>query len=341
MKKILPLLILLLVFSLPAGKAGLKFSVNPQVSAQEPSPTDAPDAITITASPPRLELEALPGATLQETLQITNASDTEQAFQAQFTDFIVTNDQGTPVAVEEAVSGRWSLASWLSLKPVRVLLQPQESASFDLVINIPDDALPGGHYAMVTYQPISEGLIGEPPAGSAIIQKVGTLIYLNVIGDITEAAYLKEFKVDDKFKYYGPTKIFAEIENLGDVHIQPIGTISVKNWFNQIIFSEALEPKNIFPFASRTYETSVPGKWRFGRYQAKLEATAGDSQVPINGLIYFWIVPVREVAMVAIIILAVIILIALKKKKKSPPAPEPEAAPITPETPSTTPPASS
>ena len=57
MKKLLPLIILLLSTS--------------AVFAQE--------AITITAIPPRLELSALPGATLQETIKVRNESASEMA----------------------------------------------------------------------------------------------------------------------------------------------------------------------------------------------------------------------------------------------------------------------
>ena len=38
------------------------------------SPIQAADSITITAIPPRLETEALPGSTLQKTLKLTNSS---------------------------------------------------------------------------------------------------------------------------------------------------------------------------------------------------------------------------------------------------------------------------
>jgi len=288
----------------------------------------AQDAITITAIPPRLELSALPGVILQETIKVRNESATEMAFDVKATDFIVNNNQGTPIAVDETVSGRWSLASWTSASPKKILLQPQQTAAINLIISLPKDALPGGHYAMITYNPNTEGLMAIQGSGSAITQKVGTLVYLNVIGDVTEAANLKQFQVDKPFKYYGPTAITAEIENLGDIHFTPKGQLTITNLLGKTVFSGQLEEKNIFPFASRLYNWEFPGKYHLGRYAAKLTAAAGSTQIPINGLIYFWIVPVKELAAVLIALAIIILLLALKKKKPKPaPTPLPTASP--------------
>ncbi|MCG2692159.1 hypothetical protein L6272_05020, partial [Microgenomates group bacterium] len=293
-----------------------------------PKAASGQESITITAIPPRLELSALPGAILQETIKVRNESAAEMAFDVQAVDFIVNNNQGTPVAVDEAVSGRWSLASWITASPKKILLQPQETAAINLIISLPENALPGGHYAMITYNPSTEGLMNIQGSGSAIIQKVGTLIYFNVIGDITEAANLKQFQVDKPFKYYGPTAITAEIENLGDIHFNPTGNLTITNLLGKTVFSQELEAKNIFPFASRLYNWEFPGKYHLGRYTAKLEASAGNSQIPINGLIYFWIVPMKELAAALIVLAIIILLIALKKRQPTPTPPvEPTVSP--------------
>ncbi|MDZ7587074.1 MAG: hypothetical protein U0946_04910 [Patescibacteria group bacterium] len=319
MKKLLPLLTFILLTSTAfAQEAIIPLPVTPP----------PPNAISITAIPPRLEISALPGVTLQETIKIQNGSDQELAFSVIATDFIVNNNQGTPVAVDESVSGRWSLSSWLTTTPQKILLKPNETAAINLIVTIPDDAFPGGHYAMVTYQPVTEGLLGAPAkTASAITQKVGSLIYLNVIGDVTEAANLKQFQVDKPFKYYGPTELTAEIENLGDTHFNPTGNLTITNLLGKTVFSQELETKNIFPFASRTWTWQFPGKYHLGRYMAKLEASAGSTQIPVNGLIYFWIVPAKELGAVLITLMLILVLIKLRKKKPTPPTPPVEPMP--------------
>ena len=342
MKKILPTLISL-------SAIGFILSANPSSAQESPVPNpqpfpvitspvapSSPDVVSITAIPPRLELEGLPGATLQETLKVRNQSDTEMAFSIKISDFIVNNDKGTPLAVEEIVSGRWSLASWLTVSPTKIILPPKQTSALDLVVNIPDNALPGGHYAMVTYSPTNEGLIGQDKTGSAVEPKVGSLIYLSVIGDVTEAVYLKQFKSEIKFKQYGPMTLFAEIENLGDVHVRPSGNITITNLLGKTVITLPLKEHNIFPFASRTYDLAFPGKWHLGRYTATLTAFAGASQLPINGLIYFWIVPWKEmlIIIIALIVLIVIVSKMVRRKKPQPPVISPEDIPA--ENPQTT-----
>lgn len=290
-----------------------------------PKAASGQESITITAIPPRLDLSALPGAILQETIKIRNESAAEMAFDVKASDFIVNNNQGTPIAVDEAVSGRWSLASWITASPKKILLQPQETAAINLIISLPENALPGGHYAMITYNPNTEGLMNIQGSGSAIIQKVGTLIYFNVIGDITEAANLKQFQVDKPFKYYGPTAITAEIENLGDIHFAPQGQLTITNLLGKTVFSGRLEEKNIFPFASRLYNWEFPGKYHLGRYAAKLEASAGSTQIPLHGLIYFWIVPVKELSAVLIVLILIVLTIIIRRRR---PKPLPQETPV-------------
>jgi len=293
MKKFLPLLFLLIA-----------------------APVLGQEKLSMTAIPPRLEIEALPGGTVQESLRIRNETGTDQAYKVIVADFIVTGNQGTPIPVTEAVSGRWSLASWLSVSPKQILVPAGQTAGVDLIISVPQDGLPGGHYAMVTYAPIAEGSLAQG-TGAQISPQVGSLVYLKVIGDVTEAVNLKEFKADNIFKHYGPTQIMAEIENLGDIHLRPIGKLTVTNWLGDETYSAELEEKNIFPFASRTYDWTVPGKWHLGRYAARLTAQAGDAAIPLTGLIYFWIVPVKEISVIAAALAIIILLVILKKRRKN------------------------
>lgn len=278
------------------------------------APVLAAETLSTTVIPPRLELEALPGATVQETLRVRNETDTDQAFLVAVTDFIVSDNQGTPLPVNETVSGRWSLASWITVSPKQVLVPAGQTAAVDLVISLPQNALAGGHYAMVTYSPVTDSQLNG--SGAAINPQVGSLVYLKVIGDVTEAVNLKEFKVDQFFKHYGPTRIAAEIENLGDIHVRPSGKLTVTNWLRDEVYSADLEELNIFPFAARVYDWTFPGKWHLGRFAARLTAAAGDSNIPLTGLIYFWIVPVKELSLIAAALVLIITLIIIIKKRR-------------------------
>jgi len=281
----------------------------------------AQSSISLTAIPPRLELTAKPGETLQETIKVRNDSNTELVVQSKVKDFIVVDNQGTPKEVNEKVSGRWSLASWMTVSPLKTPIKAKTTQVQSLVITVPSDALPGGHYAIITHSPLSEGLIGQG-SGAKVSQKVGTLVYLKVEGDISEDANIIRFEADKNLAEYGPVKLTTEIKNLSDVHIQPKAKITIYNTLNQIAAKIPLDKVNIFPFQSRLYQVEFPNKWHFGRYKAVLEATYGTRGKALTGLIYFWIIPWKLIAAIAFALSGLLIIVWLfhrhqNKKRKT------------------------
>lgn len=269
---------------------------------------------SLTAIPPKLELTAKPGETLQELVKLRNESTTEKAFDAYIKDFIVTDDQGTPIAVEEETSNRWSMASWMYTTPTKAVIKPEETRSFAVSINVPADALPGGHYAMVIFRPLTGGELGEDTSGAGISQEIGILVSLQVEGEITENAVLTKFKTDKNLEEFGPVNFFSTIENLSDIHIKPQGKIVIENVLLSKIIDRPtrilnLEEVNIFPLASRNYENQLPGKWHFGQYRATLTASYGTQGKTLEGVIYFWIVPISAIA--AVLVPTLILIAAL------------------------------
>lgn len=268
---------------------------------------EAQSSVSLTAIPPRLEVTAKPGETIQETIKVRNDSNTKLVIQSQVKDFIVVDNQGTPKQVDEKVSGRWSLASWITVSPLKTVIKPKTAQVQSLVITVPPDALAGGHYALISHSPVTKGLIGQE-TGAKVNQKVGTLVYLKVAGDISEDASLIHFETDKNLAEYGPIKLKTEIKNLSDIHISPQGKITIYNTLNQAAAVFPLEKVNIFPFQSRVYQNTFPGKWHFGRYKAVLEAAYGSRGKVLTGLIYFWIVPWKLIASIAFALAGVLFI---------------------------------
>jgi hypothetical protein len=261
-----------------------------------------------------VEISGAPGETIQETIKVRNESASELAVQTNVKDFIVKDEAGTPVPVEEDVSGRWSLASWINVSPQQTLLKPKEMQVMSMVVKIPEDALPGGHYAMVLHHPDFSGTIGG--TGSKLAQNVGTLVYLTVEGDIRENATITEFKTDKEIAEYGPVEFTTTIENQSDVHIRPQASIKVYDMLDNLVEELPLEEQNIFPFKSRTYENILEGKWRLGRYKAILDVAYGEADKSTSAMLYFWIIPWTVIALILVIIIMLIIIIILLKNRK-------------------------
>ncbi len=277
-----------------------------------PSQADAQTNTRLIISPPRIELSGNPGETVQAQVKITNMGNTPATLSVNTKDMIVVNDRGTPVLVDEEVSGRWSLASWISLSPGSVEVEASSSAVANLAIVIPDDALAGGHYAAVYFEsgpPTPQGDETELGSGTAVASRLASLIYLTVSGPISEDSLLEEFTTDQSFYEFGPVKFLTTIKNLSDIHVRPTGNIEVYNMFGVKKETLPLDEVNIFPEAKRSYENTWNTTWGLGKYSAKLSAVYGPSSQVVEGLIYFWIIPLRIVIAVLVGLLILILLI--------------------------------
>lgn len=268
--------------------------------------------VSLVVSPPRLDLVGKPGETLQHIVKLTNNSSSQELIlQAFVADFIVTDDAGTPIKVSESGSGRYLASPWFTLEKDEIVLSPKETVSLVVLVNIPPDALPGGHYAGVFFQPVpSRGL---KQTVSYTTSQVGSLFGLTVPGDIQYDALIKDFKVINQISEFGPIDFEAVIENQSDTHIKPLAQITIRDMIGRTLTTLPLAEVNIFPFTSRVLTGNWDTVWGLGRYQATLSATYGPGLVAERTL-YFWILPYRLVAALAVVLLVIIVTFILLRR---------------------------
>ena len=271
---------------------------------------------TITAIPPRLEIEVEPGETVKSILKVRNETSTQQNFSVNVEDFIVDQKTNTPIPLSENVTSRWSLRKWI-ISPKIIPVDAGATQNVEITIRVPASALPGGHYAMVTYNPNGEIKPGDLRKTATIIgQRVGSIIYVKVKGDINEKAYLNSF-TSPKFTEKGPVEFLGALENASDIHINPKGYISIKDLFNREVSRINLDLGNIFPENIKEFSTKWDQKWGYGRYTAELNLVYGSDNV-VSGLIYFWLFPITGIiyTLIAIVSILAIIIILNKRNKK-------------------------
>ncbi|MDQ3008349.1 MAG: LapA family protein [bacterium] len=316
-------------FTLPAGA---QISPSEPVSTTAPAPTPSldqqsiqleepatpglpSDTLTLTAIPPRLgdeeEMRIAPGEKIQTSVRIKNSSNQAIAIETLAEDFILGEDGVTPVPVGNDVSNRWSLAQWITLSPTTQTLQPQQTATVNVLIEVPSDALPGGHYAMIMHQPVGDQTAGA--SQSRIGQRVGTLVYFIVDGPINEQAFVREFKFNN-FSEYGPVPFSFSVENMSDIHITPRIGIEIFNIFGQRVETLAVESKNVFPLLSRDFEGQWDRVWGIGPYTAKMTMSYGTSGSVVMASTQFWLVPIKLVIAIGAGLVAVLgILVAVRR----------------------------
>lgn len=275
----------------------LTFGALSPVSAQE---------LSLVVSPPRIDVEGKPGEIIQKTIKVTNNSSTQTLeLGAKTIDYIVQDDQGTPIKVTESASGRFLASPWFTLDNTKYTLAPKETVSIIVLINIPEDALPGGHYAGVFFEPVLSKNLSDTVSYTAT--QVGSLFGITVEGDIRFDALIKDFSTSTNVFEFGPIEFSATIENQSDTHIRPSSTISITDMFGRKLTDFPLDQLNIFPFASRTLTGVWDTVWGFGRYSANLTVSYGPGLVASRHLT-FWIMPYKLLAALGVIILVIIVL---------------------------------
>jgi len=281
-----------------------------------PKPITAADISTgLSAIPPRLELEVKPDATNTQTIKVRNESTETKTITISLRDFIVTDNQGTPIFLDDIDSenNRWSASSWIQLSTSSLTLKPGETKSLNLTVTPPTNALPGGHYSAVIYTPES-GSLYSSTTGASIQTNVGTLVYVTIPGDINQSASVQYFTAP-KLSEFGPINFKSTIKNSSDIHIQPAGSIIITNWFGQKTAQLQLKETNIFPYTIRNFENTLDKKWLFGRYKATLNAVYGTAGGIITATIFFWVIPWRLLILAAAAIGIIITLIVIFKNK--------------------------
>src|SRR3989344_6013488 len=323
MKKILPILLSFLVvtFLLIGSRHSFSFAADNTQPSPEINLADF-NSVVLMAIPPRTEnLHAKPGETIQTTVRLRNVSQQAQHIVTESSDYVIGADGKTPVPItqQEAAPLRWSLASWMTVSPTQTTLAPNQIGQFDVVIQVPKNALPGGHYAVILHT-IANGQNGgkngqpiQTQGTSAVSPKVGTLVYVTVEGDIHEEAFIRSFTAPSWVEF-GPVPMKYKVENVSDIHITPQASIVIKNLFGGVVDTIAVEQLNIFPYSTREFTTTLDKVWGFGPYRAFLTVPYGTSGKMVRASLMFWMIPYKLI-LAALVILAALLAIGIAVRR--------------------------
>src|SRR3989344_2321088 len=264
----------------------------------------------ISVSPLTFELGANPGEQVANVLRVFNTSDTELLVELEVENFSPVGEEGR-VAIEPRDTEVFSLAHWISIEPMVVFIPPHEFVPVEFTISVPSSAEPGGHYASILAK-----LSGSAPSGSGatIVQKVGSLVLLYVVGEVREELNIASMDIPD-FSEYGPVTIATRFQNTGSVHLKPRGFISVRNMFGTEVAKLDLDQKNVLPDSIRKIDTEFNANFLFGKYTATMTAIYGSKNEPLSYSTSFWIIPWKITSGVGFGTLFLLSLLFLARKR--------------------------
>ena len=278
----------------------------------------------IEISPPVIELKADPGQSVVATIRLRNITKNDLLAKGKADDFGAKGEDGQPqILLDEKDATPYSLKFWIESVP-NLRLSPQKIETVSIKINVPKNAEPGGHYGVVRFTALPPELEGI--SGVALSASIGTLILLNVSGDVKNSAKYVDFYVGKQskdgaikksgFYEYGPISFVERIQNDGNVHVKPIGNVEVFDIFGRKIDSIAVNdpPRNILPASTRRFDQSWTKRWLLGRYRAVANLSY-DGKTLQTKEIFFWVIPYRM--LLALLAAAIVLVWLLRKGLKS------------------------
>ncbi len=278
----------------------------------------------VTVSPPIIELDAAKGDVINQSLKVRNESNTSVTYYLTAERFVAGGEAGAPEFVGEDIG----LSTWIKFPYENISIPAGETIEVPFSIVVPNYAAPGGHYAAIF-------LSTTPPeaqtGGSqvAIASRIGTLVLVRIQGEIKESANLAEFNTAADNYASLPVDFNVRVENTGNVHLKPRGTVLIKNMFGSVAGSVAVNEigGNVLPEQIRKFEaswvknpnevgaTSFWGKYRqqkenyaFGRYKAELTLNYGTAGKILTATTSFWVIP-WHIIFVNLVILVIIVII--------------------------------
>lgn len=284
-----------------------------------PIAREVPSGQGLEIQPPVIELNAKPGQTVTANIKIRDITPSNLVVTGQADDFAAQGENGDPrILLDETEATRYSLKFWVESVPSFNLV-PREIKTAVVRINVPKNAEPGGHYAVIRFTGTPPDLAGT---GVSLAASIGALVLLRVAGPVSEKISLSEFYVargDARSTWFetGPLSFVTRVKNEGSVHIKPTGTIDVYDSFGKTVAVLPVNqpPRNILPDSTRKFlqplfDKQHENKFLFGRYRAKLNLSLAAGQSPLAASLVFWVIPYRLIA--SLFLLLVIAFFSLR-----------------------------
>lgn len=277
-------------------------------------PLFAQEDVGVKMQPTLIEERVDPGAAVGGNISITNVSNDTQTYFLIARDVDAVDLEGRPTFKAPDETGMM-LSSWVSMELESVTVNPNQTVRVGYTIIIPENAPPGGHFAGIFADRRADE-IAESGAGVGF--QVGTLMNIQVNGEILEDVQIREFSTTQAF-YTTPEVAFtALIENNGTVLQRPRGALIVTDMLGNDVATLTVNDNagGVLPNSDRLFNIDWTGEgFHFGRYDALMSLGYGiqDSSTVFRET-SFWIIPVKELLIGLGALLAVLILFYLWTK---------------------------
>ena len=260
-------------------------------------------------SPPKTELDVNPGEVTSSDIVLANQTSNTESVQFSVEDFTGSKDPSQEYVFDGDQDSPWSARHWLQPELSSITLKPGEVLTFQVKIKVPQNAEPGGHYAVVfaTARNVDAGA-NKQGSSVDVTPRIGAPFLFRVAGDINENGTLNPPEIPS-FVEYGPINIGLVFNNKGNIHENPHGKVYISNMLGQTVKVIDVANWTVYPDAAYRLLVNWPSHFLFGRYTVRAEISygSGDKQIIMSSS--FWAIPWKIIlAVISSLIIIVILL---------------------------------
>lgn len=210
-----------------------------------------------------------------------------------------------------------SITSWLEISRARLEIPPHSTKEITLTTRISPTAQPGEYHALVSFPSGSN----RPEAESHIRQGgvPGVIVRIGIAQEENQFLRLDKFVVERFVKSNLEGQISYTLTNPGESAVVPKGEIIIYDNRGNEVGSAAVnqDAKSIDAGKTETFTADVPKGLRLGKYKAYLSVEYGLQQnESLHDTAFFYVIPLRELAIIFAIVLGAAIGLALFVHRK-------------------------
>jgi hypothetical protein len=260
-----------------------------------------------TVGPARVFLEIPPGEERTVELQLTNREGRLSTYDFVTEDFDADpNREGTPIFYANEQEGLYTARTWITPEVRRLDLLHAERAFIRVTVKVPKDADAGDHQAALV---VTRETATTTQGGFQIVPRVAALFIITVPGDIVQEGYITRLQPRHYVNWSLPVTLNLAARNTGTVHMDPVGTIVIRNIFGITVDEIPVKDWYILRDSSRQRDFQWKPLFGLGYYKATTDLQVFDRRPlePVSA--GFWIIPLLPVLILLFLIFLVSFLV--------------------------------
>ena len=269
-------------------------------------PATALNGNGLVLAPLRTELDLEPGTSTDLVLTIENAADSASEVRLSAESFTPINAQ-----YDYAFDIATETARWVRFAQSTITLAAGKTRDITYTVGIPLDAEAGGKYLSV----FASSNIIEKGTDLTSRQRVGSLLYINVAGEVTRPGEL--IGLNSPFLIAGDSQWSMSLGNGGTTHYRSRYNVSVQQLFGEQVIASSGGDALILPGTVRTLVDSLPAPKLPGIYKLVYTIGLGDTPAVKEVRYVLYVPPAMAMVLLLGLTLGISLLVQKKRRKKS------------------------